>query len=39
MSTNGVWVAEYVSGLLDGVSESENIQNIQAKYGRRVVVW
>lgn len=31
--------AEYVLGLLDRVSESENIQNIQAKCGRRGVVW
>lgn len=28
-----------MSGLVGRVSESENIQNIQSKYGRRVVVW
>lgn len=28
-----------MSRLVGRVSESENIQNIQAKYARRVVVW
>lgn len=36
---NGECGAEYVLGLLDIVSESKNIQNIQAKCGRRVVLW